>query len=1009
MSRKWASRPFGLKGQARGLSSVTSAVVIVVVLALLGVATYGALGGFSGNSKVTCWPPSAFVCGLAINLHDVTLLLPFKSVQQGANVPFTISLPPSESPSGYSINFGDGSKPYAGSSPTVNHNFSSPGVYLVQATATVNSQRHDNLPALTLVTVTPSFGANSAGALPGITGVLVSNSTSLAGAKDVTAALQVGGSITVSASYTSAPTNPDFIPQAPNLVASGGNISGLTLTNSSATGKVIFNAPGTYTVTFIASSASANTTFFQNYTWSAVVAPVGQRAGVAGSVIHLSPHPGTVINYELAPGGGLSEDPAIDYETVGAEPIYNVYQTLINYNGSQTGPTYDKFVPQLATCVPGSPQCMNLYGTTLQSGTDYTFVLQPNASFYDPATQNHWGVWPSDVLFSIARTMGFSTLPCTECNNGWIITQALLSGGNNTWDSIHGSFNNTPQNIYNSITINGTDCPAKAIDDPSQGHGCVTFHANGGGHPWPYFLELIADPLGGGIVSCGWFSASNQGAGIPYWTSGNSSGAGDHPCGVPGSPGWGVTANQIPYDGWDQWEQLGSGAFGTFQGHVQYNMLGSGPYYMSLLSVGISYTLKANPYYGQNPFCTWTGCMPAAGNYASLVEVTWETTATPGEQAYASGVADHASIPLPDLQLLLQLINLGKVNAISAPDLTISFSPFDMNFNIAGAQKFTTNPITVPTDWFSYMGMRQMFSRAYPYTTVHETIQTHDGIEFGFLYGGAIPQFMANYYPRDIPWPNSDPCLDETNPVCPSYWWAQMHQQTSPYFDPQVLPCSSSNPCELPMFGTTGSPTNDQIMSLWAGELSTITGGAVRISPVDINFVDLLINSEFSGPGQNPMPIYGLGWAPDYPDPTDYVAPLYSANSTYTYGDSVLQSLLVHPFTLGCPGTQTDYNYFANTTFGNNCQGTAYKAMLYALGLAATMAAGPARVLTYDLAEKIAYQLALYTYTGQGNQVSGFASWIDITSINTNVTIGGAGDIPYFWMTGNGVQFAGST
>jgi len=1010
MSTKWAARRFGLRADARGLSSVIAAIVIVVLLALMGVATYGVLGGFSKTSNpVTCWPPSAFVCGKFVNLHDLTLVLPFKSVQQGASVPFTAQLPASESATSYKFSFGDGAQPVTTASPTVNHNFSSPGVYLVEAQATVNGLIHDNVPALTLVNVIASFGQSTAGNLPGVQAAIVSNSSSPAGTSGVTAVLQTFQSVTVGASYTSAPTNPQFTPDAPSFNNSGGSPSGHNITSSSGTETVVFDTSGTYTISFIASASDGNATVYQNFTWTVFVAPTGVHAGIQGAQVHVSPHPGTIINYELAPGGALSEDPAIDYETVGAEPIYNVYQTLINYNGSETGPTADSYVPQLATCVPGSAECQRLYqGSDLVNGNDYTFAIQPNASFYDGATQTHWGVWPTDVVFSIARTLGYATLPCVACNPGWIIGQALLNPGNYTWDSIHGPYNNTPQQILNSMIINGTDCPAAAMN-PATGHGCVTFNVYGNKHVWPYFLELIADPLGGAIVSCGWFSASGQGAGIPYWTAGNSSGAGDHPCAAPGTPGWGQTVNNIPATGWDQWEQLGSGAFGTFQGHVQFGMLGSGPYFMQQYSVGISYTLQANPAYSQNPDCTWTGCEPAAGNFAKTVEVTWETTATPGEQAYAAGIADHATVPEPDLDLLLQLVGQGKVNLISAPSLTIGFEPFNLNFNIGGAQKFTTNPISVPTDWFSYMGMRQMFARDYPYATVQQTINTRDGIQFGFNYGGAIPQFMANYYPHDISWPNTDPCSDTTNVACPAYWWAQMHNPASPYYDPEVAACTSGNPCQLPMFGTTGNPTNDQIMALWSGEVASSTANAVKVTPVDINFVDVLVNSEFSGPGQSPMPMYALGWAPDYPDPTDYVAPLYSANSTYTYGDSVEQSLLVPQFTSGCPATVTDYNYFANTTFGNNCQGVAYKAMLYLLGIAAVTPPGSLRVLQYDLAEKIAYQLGLYAYTGQGNQVIGFASWVDTNSISTNVTTGGAGDVPYYWLTGNGVQFPGST
>ncbi|MCI4331157.1 MAG: ABC transporter substrate-binding protein [Thermoplasmata archaeon] len=1009
-------RSFRTSGR-RGLTTVTSAIVIVVVLALLGVSTYAVMGGFSKTSNPTsCWPPSSPICGQLINPHDLTLLIPFRSVQQGQSVPFTATLPAGETATSYSFHWGDSTFTNNSKTPTVSHNFTSPGVYLVEATAPVNGIIHDSIVALQQIAVTPTVSASNAGTIPSVAGYILANTTTPVGGHGASAVLSPGGSLTVSGTYTSAPTNPAFLDNAPKIVVTTGPAGGASLSNSSkgvgntsagTIGK--FTLPGTYTLTFVGSASNGASTAYQNYTWTVFVAPVGVHAGLAVRSINVSPHPGVIQNYELIPGGAASEDPAIDYETAGAEPIYNVYQTLITYNGSLTGPDPTDFVPELATCVPGSEECQALYGDPLVHGWNYTFVISGNASFYDGLTHAHWGVYPSDVVFSIARTLGFSTLPCVGCNNGWIIGQALLNPGNTSWDLIHGAYNNTPGNILDSMSVNGSggsDCPAAAI---ANDHGCVTFHAYGNKHLWPFFLELIADPLGGGIVSCGWFSSNNQGAGIPYWTANNVTDSGDHPCGLPGTPGYGAPSSIIPLTGWDRWEQLGSGAFGTFLGHVQYGMLGSGPYYMSTYDVGTSYTLQANPYYGQNPDCTWTGCEPASGRYASTVEVVWETSATPGEQAYAAGIADHASIPSSDLSLLLQLIQQGKAVAISAPTLTIGFEPFNLNINLQGAQHLTTSTVNIPSDWFSYQGMRQWFIHSYPYATVQKTIQTQKGIELGFGYGGAIPQFMANYYPTNIPWPSADPCTTTTDPSCAGYWWAQMQNRSSPFFDPEVLHCSANSACQFPLVGSTGSPTGDQINALWSSEVSQLSGGAIKISPVDLNFNQIIVNSNFAGAGQNPMPLYGLGWAPDYPDPTDYVVPLYLPNATYTFGDAVIQGLLQPQFTTGCTNPIADYNYYANSTFPQSCQGVAYKSMVFVLNVAAITPPGPYRILLYDLAEKIAYQLGLYLYTGQSNQISSFASWMDPTSINTNVTIGGGGDDLYFDLTGNSVQYRGST
>ncbi|HZY70816.1 MAG TPA: ABC transporter substrate-binding protein [Thermoplasmata archaeon] len=984
------------------MAPIAAVVVVVVVLAMLGVATFALTGGFNKVLPPSCQPAASPICTASINKHDVNVLMPYRTVQEGTSVPITASLPSGETVSSFSYLFGDGLN-VSSRQATQSHIYTVPGIYLLEVQANVGGVIHDNIEGLIQVVVTATFAANTQGQLPSVSGSILANTTTTAAQKGATAALQPAQTVTLSASYTAAPSNPQFLAIPPKFVVPTAlTVVSKNVTSTNGTVTVRANTPGTFQVTFAGGSTSGNTTAYQNFTWNVLVPPAGVHAGVAGLAQHTSPHKGTIVAYELVPGGGASEDPAIDYETAGAEPIFNVYQTLLAYNGTQAGPDPTAFVPQLATCVPGSAECQALYpNTPLVQGWNYTFVIQPNASFYDPLTQKSWGVWPTDVVFSIARTLGFANLPCVSCNNGWIIAQSLLNSGNSTWSNLHGSYNNTPGNILGSMTINGTGCPTAGLD-PTKAHGCVTFNVYGSHHAWPYFLELLADPLGGSIVPCGWFSASAQGAGIPFWTQGNVSGAGDHPCAAAGTPGWGIPANSIPATGWDQWEQLGSGAFGTYAGHVQYNMVGSGPYALQQYLVGSAYTLEANPAYGQNPYCTWVGCQPAPGTFAKVVSITWETSQTPGEQAAVSGSADFASIPSTDIALLLELIQQGKFTSINAPTITIGFYPFNMDFNLGGAQKYTSNPISVPSDWFSYQGMRQLFSRAYLYATVENTINTKDGLVLGFDYGGAIPQYMGNYYPTNISWPNADPCSDNTNPTCPAYWWTQMRATGGPYFDPEAAKCSSANPCELPIFGATGSAANDQVLALWAQSVNSITGGAVVVHPVDINFIDIILNS-LAGPYQNALPMYTLGWAPDYPDPTDYIAPLYLANSTYTYGDAVMQSLWKPQFVAGCGQPVTNYPYFANTAFPQNCQGVAYKSMLYVLGIAATAPIGPNRVLLYNFAEKIAEQLGLYTYSSQGNLIKTCAAWVDPNSLNTNITIGGGGDELFYNVHGNGV------
>lgn len=1011
----------------RGLSGMLAAVVMVVVILVVGGAGYFALNGTGGTSSgtthgstLTCQPTTSPICAAATAAHDITLSVPFKSVQQGNPVPFTATLPAGETPSSYDFSFGDGMSSGATTNSQVTHTYTNPGTYIASVNATVKTATHDNYHSLVLITVLGSSSSANAANVPSVSGTITANTSSTS---NPTAVIQENQFVSFTGTYTGAPTNPLYTPAAPawGALSTGETLTSSSSTPTSASAEVTFSAAGTYTVTFVGSATGpGGAVAYQNFTWTVFVAETGSTAGLASSPTVNSPHAGSLDVYELAPGGSNSEDPAIDYETVGAEVIENVYQPLIAYNGSDTGPTPASYIPMIATCVPGSTtganNCQSLYGSTLVSGNNYTFAISKTARFYDPSTGNSWPVYPTDVVFSIARTMAFSTNPGVGANNGWILTQSLLPNGNSSWSTLHYPFNNTPQNIMSVMTINDSSTCGPTSTVAMDSNGCVTFNVNGGGKEWPYFLELIADWLGGSIVSCGWFSAPAQGAGIPYWTQGNVSGNGDHPCAAMGTTGWGVAPSSVPATGWDAWELAASSP--PFLGNVQYHMAGTGPYALKSLLPATSYTLEANPAYVQNPTCTWAGCDPAAGSYVPTVSVTWETSQVPGEQAYESGTADFATIPATDTAFLLQLLAQGKVLATSFPSISIFFFPYDLYFNKAGAATYTTNPITVPSDFFGNVGIRQFFTHAYPYNTVEQTINTKDGIQYLFNYGGAIPQYMANYYPTNVSWPVGDPSSSSSTPGTAGWWWAQLTNSASPYYDANVTnDCTTSSPCQLPFFGQTGDPSLDEATALWASEISQLSGGRIKMSVVDINFITLVINSAYSGPYNNPMPFFTLGWAPDYPDPTDYVAPLYLPDNTYTAGDAVneqFQNPAYNAPSCHSDSSMADFFYWANQASGaaaaggaggipNNCQGAAYDAMLVGLANASTLPAGPQRVLVYDLAEQIANGLALYTYWGQSNEIVSTAAWINPASYNPNVTIGGGGDSTWYSITGNNI------
>jgi hypothetical protein len=707
----------------------------------------------------------------------------------------------------------------------------------------------------------------------------------------------------------------------------------------------------------------------------------------------------------------------VAYDTISYEPILNVYQTLVSYNGSST----TSFLPQLSTCVPG-PGCAAMYrGNTLivNSATTgspqyWTFPIDPAAKFYDPSTGNSWSVYPSDVAFTFARSCGFANLPGFGSQPGWIQCQALLPNGNPSWDSgIHYIFNNTPQRVLSAMLINDSAyCPAAALAE----NGCVTFDASGGGTAWSFFLQLVADPLGASIEPCGWFTA--QGAGVPGFT-GTTAASGDGPCFLPGGAkatsdsafqSWMST---FPITGWDTFEELALNTPGI-QPKVQWNMVGSGPYYLTHqpFEKTVGYTLAQNPAYAAPTGCAGQpNCEPLPGDthYVASVNVVYQSSDTIGIEAYKAGQADFAGIQPGETPQMLSLIQEGLIGAFTVPTLSVFFLPLAMEFSPSAAKTLDPNTMNIQGDFFNYVGLRQFLVNAFPYTTVENTIFTTDGIQYGFNYGGAIPQYMGNYYPTNISWPSTDPVATTTVVGSAGWWWTQATTSGSPYYDPELTACTTSSPCQFGIIGQAGTPTVNTMLLDYMPYINQISGG--RLSPN--TFVacpggcQLVTYGLSALPGQSALPFYNLWWAPDHPDPTDYMAPMYYANATYSDGDAVQQGLSVFTCTSTGPipsGSAAGLLFWSQQSgIPQACQGNAYGAMEWGMNTATGMAVGPARVLMYNMVEHIANGLALYVYYDQENLVVSYASWVNPTTININPTIGGGGDNTWYLYNGNGM------
>jgi PKD repeat protein len=339
---------------------------------------------------------------------------PFTDVQVGISVPFSIELP-YLTPTSFDYDFGDGTS-FSTNSSTANYTYAGPGNYLVSVTAILSPGNFANVMtnnrSLVPVRALPLGSSSELAGLPVLEGTITSNSTT---GTDPSVVIHAGDSVTLAAQYPITGPIPGYSVGPPTFLLAPNLTATTNVGQNSSTSTIVFPDPGIFVIVATGKiTPSSAPSVEENYTWTVFVAPKDESASVVGQGTPVGAHPPLNLTaYELAPGGSLSEDPAIDYETVGQEPIENVYQTLITYNGTDLGPLPQDFVPVLATCVPGSEQCVRQWGVPLESPDqeNYTFVLQSSARFYDPGTRASWPVYPSDVMFSVARDLAFSTLP----------------------------------------------------------------------------------------------------------------------------------------------------------------------------------------------------------------------------------------------------------------------------------------------------------------------------------------------------------------------------------------------------------------------------------------------------------------------------------------------------------------------------------------------------------------------------------------------------------------------
>lgn len=908
-------------------------------------------------------------------LHDLIVTSPTVTVLLGNPVPLFALFPNGTTGTAFHWRFGDGASASTSVGKTT-HVYANAGVYLVLVRATDRfGAVHDNNRTAFEISVASSVAGDPIGSRALLSGRVTGNSSTVIDAATI---LRPGGSASFEVQIENGPTARGSVVGVPSYVVSANAgahalLTGVMLSLSGpSTANVRFDLTtpaDLYVVTFAAPvTTTVNGAALKTWTNFSFSVDVGSAPAGASVPVTASPHPGLLNVYEYAPGGAATLDPAIDYETYGSEVLRNVYQTLVTANGSAVGGAASDYLPYLATCVPGSGLCTGLYGTNLVNGTAVTFVINNRSMFFDPATRAAWGVWPTDVLFSFVRTMAFSTYPCFTCDVGWIVSQTLLPGGNFAWDGgLHAAVNNTPSNVFRAVTLNDThDCPKVALANGQ--HGCVTFHLRGvSPSSARIFLEAIASPDGGSIVSCGFYSSSSMSAGVPYWTQGNVSGNGDTPCGAPGAKGFGVGPGTLAPTAWDGYERTG--------GNYTFQAVGSGTYYLASVQPTVSYALAPNPRFAPDPFCRFLGC-PAPATIHS-VDVTWERTAAPGIAAVANGSADVASFDRGNASSLALAVQAGTATVRAVPSLENWFAPLNLEYNVSVADGLAGRNLSAPAGILTDLNLRQFLIHAFDYASFFGASDPA-GIPYRFAEAGSIPSFLGAASPNGIDWPGGSPISNLSAVGSAAWWWNRTSHDGA-----GGAACRAAHPCSFLAAYTDGDAIARSSLAAWAVFVKNVSGGAVDPVVRNVSFFTWVSNAVGATPGSDGLTITTFGgWAPDYPDPGDYVSPTYLPDSTYSFSTAMAEGL--RPLNSSTCSTSLTAWAFRAAPIPLGCQGAAYDAMVNAFRAAEKGLLGARADTLYEEGESIANALGLYIPLGQSNVVTVLAGWIAPGSVNSN-------------------------
>jgi peptide/nickel transport system substrate-binding protein len=471
-------------------------------------------------------------------------------------------------------------------------------------------------------------------------------------------------------------------------------------------------------------------------------------------------------------------DPAISYEYFEGNPLQNIYETLIWYDGSSA----NDLVPMLALEVPTLAN-----GLISPDGLSYTFRIAPGVVFHDGTA-----LTADDVVYSIQRVLRIHDLNSPS----WVLEQVMT-------DYVSG---------YVGATV-------------------AEFTASSYYPPW---MAAILDPLGQDYVITEDDVQAVSEAAIVKVDDMMVTFRLTHPYGGFLSIVASLVCSIVSKD---YVEAHGGIVNGQFNEQMLTNTCGSGPYELVAWEMGSSMSLKR--------FDGYHGALPSIVD----VQIINSFDMAAAIQMLRNGDADAIYLP-PEYE--------SEVAGDPAISIVKGLPTFDMDFIGFNTVIDTTQAAmfgsTVPSDFFMDKNVRNAF--------VH--LMNSELFITNYLRGNAIVPngpIPAGLFGYDATAPVYDYSVtmakelleNATNPQTGNSWW--------------------EDGFNIAFIFNAGNLLRETACWYLKGSLESLNDmpGAHGVFQATINALDWPTYLTLMRMSPSPLPIFFLGWTPDYADPDNYV------------------------------------------------------------------------------------------------------------------------------------------